>query len=121
LTTASWQKDAGFSFTPPQSSPAWPSTPLFDGTNVYAADDKGNVFALSQTSGGQSWTQSLGGATSGPVLLQDGSLPLVQADGTVKIASAAGVQSLVKTPSFSSGTPVVPAVDARGAFGVAYV
>jgi len=119
-----WQTASGF--TPSTAANGLSLTPVFDGTNIYAADANGNVSAWTQSSGAQAWTHAVGGSprplVSAPVLLQGGFLLVVQQDGSVKLVSSATVSpSLVNVGSFGSAVPFPPAVDQRNGGGVAYV
>ncbi|HTO99653.1 MAG TPA: PQQ-binding-like beta-propeller repeat protein [Myxococcales bacterium] len=107
----------------------WPHTPgalsrapVFDGTHVYTSDDAGNVYSWVQSSGAPAWTQALGGAISGPAILQDpsGMVLVVQQSGALKLVGAAGAATLLSVAGYS-GAPPVPALDASGSYGRAYV
>jgi hypothetical protein len=115
--TTSWSDATGFPTAAAGSNLAL--APVFDGANIYAADDQGKVYAWSLSTGALAWSHAMGAPVSAPVLLQGGSLLVVKNDGTVALVSASGILPLVKL-SNPVGSPQPPAVDQRGAFGVAY-
>ncbi|MGZ6124468.1 MAG: outer membrane protein assembly factor BamB family protein [Myxococcales bacterium] len=109
--------------TPSPRSPGGLSrTPVFDGTHIYTADDAGNVSSWLQSTGAAEWTQALGDLISGPAILQAsaGTVLVVQKDGSVKMVSGAGVGLLLSVASYG-GAPPVPAIEAAGSYGLAYV
>ncbi len=98
------------------------TTPVFDGAHVYANDGAGDLSSWAQATGALEWTYAIGVALSGPVILQAASptVLVVQGDGWVKLAGAAGLSSLVHAGPFDTDPPV-PALEASGNYGVAYV
>ena len=106
----------------PHSPGTLSSAPVFDGTHIYTADDAGNVSSWLQSTGTGEWSQALGVVLSGPVILQGGagSVLVVQKDGAVKVVSKTNVVSLLNVGAYG-GAPPVPALEASGSYGIAYV
>jgi hypothetical protein len=102
---------------------------VFDGTNIWSADDQGVVYTWRQDTGMPLKSIALGAAVSSPVLLgvPPGGLALiVHRDGGVEILTLTTTTltalTLVNVGMFAASvTPVPPAIDFRGAGGVAYV
>jgi hypothetical protein len=132
LATPCWQTVSNFG--PSQATSNLPTTPVFDGTTIYAADDKGTVYAWSWTSGTPippGWPvppSSSNVIVSSPVLLEGGGVLVVYSDGKVKIIGSGGTQqqqvigSMLELPV----TPLAPVIDQRNvgtspSGGVAYV
>jgi hypothetical protein len=113
----------------PRSPGTLSRTPVFDGTHIYTADDAGNVSSWLQSSGAAEWTVALGTAISGLAILQApaGTVLVVQNDGAVKIVSdprvaGGGAASVLSVAAYGSSLPVpVPAIEASGNYGIAYV
>ncbi len=106
----------------PFSSGGLPTAPVFDGTHVYTADGAGNVSSWNQSTGAVEWTQALGSVISGAAILQSASpsVLVVRQDGTVQVVGASSVVSLLTVGPYSAAPPV-PAIEASGSYGLAYV
>jgi hypothetical protein len=108
-----------------------PFTPVFDGTTIWSADDQGVVYTWRQDTGVLLKSIALGAAVSSPVLLgvpPSGPALIVHNDGSVEILTLTTTTpsltalTLVNVGAFAASvTPVPPAIDFRGAGGVAYV
>jgi hypothetical protein len=120
------------SFAPAIATSGLPTTPVFDGTTIYAADDKGTVYAWSWSSGtpvppGWPVSPSSSLTVSPPVLLEGAGVLVVYSDGKVKIIGSGGTtqQQVIGTLLEPPVTPLAPAIDLRNLGtspgGVAYV
>ena len=106
----------------PHSPGSLSSAPVFDGAHIYTSDDAGNVSSWQQAAGSGEWTQALGGVISGPAILQDasGKVLVVQKSGAVKLLGASSAATLLSVAAYSTPPPV-PALEASGSYGLAYV
>jgi hypothetical protein len=126
-----WQTVSNF--TPAVATSGLPTTPVFDGTTIYTADDKGTVYSWSWSSGTPvppGWPvppSSSSITVSPPVLLEGGGVLVVYSDGKVKIIGSGGTPQQQSIGSLLEGAtpPLAPVIDQRtlggSPGGVAYV